>query len=129
MSRKRLTQIFPFLLPLRRWQRKKLFYIKMRFDGNRYAKEIRKDMLPCKVFGTSSLMLNKNSGFDMKYQQNKVFNLKLAAKTLNHVVIKPGETFFSGSWQDMPTGASAIRMVLTWLTAKSWAPTAAGCVR
>lgn len=28
MSRKRLTQIFPFLLPLRRWQRKKFFIIK-----------------------------------------------------------------------------------------------------
>lgn len=97
MSRKRLTQIFPFLLPLRRWQRKKLFYIKMRFDGNRYAKEIRKDMLPCKVFATSSLMLNENSGFDMRYQQNKAFNLRLAAKTLNHVVIKPGETF--SFWQ------------------------------
>ena len=92
MSRKRLTQIFQFLLPLRRWQRKKLFYIKMRFDGNRYAKEIRKDILPQEVFGTSSLMLNQNSGFDMKYQQNMVFNLKLAAKTLNQVVIKPCET-------------------------------------
>lgn len=97
MSRKRLTQIFPFLLPLRRWQRKKLFYIRMRFDGNRYSKEIRNDILPQEVFGTSSLMLNKNSGFDMKYQQNKVFNLKLAAKTLNQVVIKPSETF--SFWQ------------------------------
>ena len=26
MKRKRLTQVFPFLLPIRKWQRKKLFY-------------------------------------------------------------------------------------------------------
>ncbi|MDE7017151.1 MAG: glycopeptide resistance accessory protein VanW, partial [Lachnospiraceae bacterium] len=38
MARKRLTQVFPFLLPPRKWQRKKLFYYKMRKDGCRYAK-------------------------------------------------------------------------------------------
>ena len=28
MPRKRITEVFPFLLPLRKWQRKKLFYLK-----------------------------------------------------------------------------------------------------
>lgn len=28
MSRKRLTQVFPFLLPLRKWQRKNIFISK-----------------------------------------------------------------------------------------------------
>lgn len=32
VARKRLTQRFPFLLPLRRWQRKFCFYLKMRLD-------------------------------------------------------------------------------------------------
>jgi len=93
MSRKRLTQVFPFLLPLRKWQRKKLFYLKMRLDINHYAKEISDSLLPYEIFHTSSLMINKNSGFDMKYQMNKIFNLKLAANTLNKLVIKPNETF------------------------------------
>ena len=31
-NRKRLTQVFPFLRPLRAWQRKMLFYLKMLFD-------------------------------------------------------------------------------------------------
>lgn len=97
MSRKRLTQVFPFLLPLRKWQRKNLFYLKMRFDGNRYAKERLEEKLPYTVFDTSSLMLNKNSGFDMKYQFNKVHNLKLASRTINKVIIKPNETF--SFWQ------------------------------
>lgn len=38
MKRKRLTQVFPFLLPIRKWQRKKLFYLEMLIDGNKYAK-------------------------------------------------------------------------------------------
>lgn len=97
MSRKRLTQVFPWLLPLRRWQRKKLFYIKMRFDKNRYAGEILNSVLPYEAFTTSSLMINRKSGFDIKYQMNKVHNLKLAAKTVNGIVIRPGETF--SFWQ------------------------------
>jgi vancomycin resistance protein VanW len=36
-------------------------------------------------------------GFNMTYQENKVFNSKLAAKTLNGLLIKPGETF--SFWQ------------------------------
>ena len=83
MSRKRLTQIFPFLLPLRRWQRKKFFYYKMRKDGCRYAKRIADRSLPCMVFETLIPMLNENSGFDMQYQINKVHNLRLAARTID----------------------------------------------
>ena len=93
MSRKRLTQAFPFLLPLRKWQRKKLFYLKMQLDRNTYAERTSENLLPNMVFETSSLMLNENSGFDMKYQFNKVHNLKLAAQTINKVVIEPKETF------------------------------------
>lgn len=97
MPRKRLTQIFPFLLPLRKWQRKKFFYYKMSKDGCRYAKGISGKKLSNLVFETSILMLNENSGFDMEYQRNKVHNLKLAARTVNRVVIEPGETF--SFWQ------------------------------
>lgn len=97
MSRKRLTQVFPFLLPLRKWQRKKLFYLKMRLDGNKYAKKTSEKLLVNTVFETSSLMLNKKSGFDMKYQINKVHNLKLAAKAVNKVIIEPNEVF--SFWQ------------------------------
>ncbi|MCY6371200.1 glycopeptide resistance accessory protein VanW [Clostridium ganghwense] len=93
MTRKRLTQTFPFLLPLRQKQRKLFFYMKMYFDSNKYARKIENELLPYKIFEAASLMLNKNSGFNMKYQMNKVHNLKLAAKTLNGLVIKPNETF------------------------------------
>lgn len=39
MARKRLTQLFPFLLPLRVWQRNLFYQIGMRFDGNKYSKK------------------------------------------------------------------------------------------
>ena len=97
MQRKRITQVFPWLIPFRRWQRKKLFYLEMQLDGNKYAKKTSEELLPNTVFETSSLMLNENSGFDMKYQINKVHNLKLAARTINKVIIEPNETF--SFWQ------------------------------
>lgn len=60
-------------------------------------KKIADRSLPCLVFETSIPMLNENSGFDMQYQINKVHNLKLAARTIDRVVIEPGETF--SFWQ------------------------------
>lgn len=97
MSRKRVTQVFPFLLPLRKWQRKKFFYYKMQRDGCQYARRIADKSLPYMVFESWIPMLNKNSGFDMQYQINKVHNLKLAAKTINRLVIGADETF--SFWQ------------------------------
>lgn len=96
-NRKRLTQVFPFLRPLRTWQRKRLFYLKMLFDGNRYATEKSQIRLPNKVFEASSFMLSENSGFDIKYQINKIHNLKLAAKSINKIVIALNDTF--SFWQ------------------------------
>lgn len=69
----------------------------MQKDGRRYAKKIADGLLPCVVFETSIPMLNENSGFDMQYQINKVHNLKLAARTIDRVLIEPGETF--SFWQ------------------------------
>ena len=97
MKKKRITQLFPFLLTVRGKQRKIIFYAKMRFDQNRYARTIVTKFLPFCAYKTKSKLLNENTGRDMIYQENKVFNLKLAAKTLNGILIKPGETF--SFWQ------------------------------
>lgn len=97
MKRMRLTEAFPFLLPLRQKQRKFFFYLKMRFDKNRYARTLEEQPLPHLLFATNSLLINENTGHDIQYQKNKVFNLKLATATMNHVLIRPGETF--SFWQ------------------------------
>lgn len=97
MTRKRLTQRFPWLLPLRRKQRIFCFYLKMRFDENRYAAARSETALPYQVFETRCPMINRQTGFDLQFQENKVFNLKLAAKRLDGLLIRPGETF--SFWQ------------------------------
>ncbi len=93
MNRKRLTQMFPFLLPLRVWQRKLFFYAAMRLDGQRYSQAIEHRRFDDALFQTSSPLYNYETGMDMVYQVNKVYNLKLAAKTIDGLVIAPGETF------------------------------------
>lgn len=93
MAKKRITEIFPFLLPLRKKQRKICFYLKMKFDKNQYAKHIEEKLLPHKIYETKSKMINENSGFDIVYQENKIYNLKLASKKISGVVIRPNETF------------------------------------
>lgn len=93
MGRKRITEIFPWLLPIRQWQRKHWFYIGMKRDGNCYANEKQDSRLSAEVFSIKEPLYNTETGFDMIYQENKVFNLKLAAKMLDGILIQPGETF------------------------------------
>lgn len=93
MKRKRFTERFPFLLPLRKFQRRIFFYLKMYFDSNTYSRKKGTSPLEHQIFSTKSVMINPNSGYDIKYQLNKVENLKLAANSINGVVIEPGETF------------------------------------
>lgn len=93
MTRKRLTQRFPWLLPIRKKQRLFYFYAKMSFDGNVYASSKSEIMLPYRLFETRCPLYNRETGFDMVYQENKVFNLKLAAATMDKLIIRPKETF------------------------------------
>lgn len=94
MDRKRLTQRFPFLLPMRRAQRKMCFYAGMRFDGCRYAQTIGEKSLSHLLFETDCALYNHNTGFDMIYQENKVFNLKLGSKDLKRLIDKTGGNLF-----------------------------------
>ena len=97
MKRRRITQLFPFLLPIRRAQRKFCFYLRMYFDAHRYAKIKANKQLPFCVNKCETNLRNENTGFDMQYQENKIFNLQLAAKTMNGLLIRPQETF--SFWQ------------------------------
>ena len=54
MTRRRLTQIFPFLTPIRQWQKKQEFYLKMKYDGRRYSTEKQEQILPYMVYETET---------------------------------------------------------------------------
>ncbi len=90
--RKRLMELFPFLLPIRMWQRNVWVQLKMRFDGNHYARK-REVRLPYLVSKTSVSLLNYQTGASMEYQYNKVHNLKLASQMLQGLIIEPNEVF------------------------------------
>lgn len=49
--------------------------------------------LPNIVKSHSSILVRKLHGVDIKLQENKVTNIKLACEKVNGIVIKPGETF------------------------------------
>lgn len=93
MERKRLTEVFPWILPLRKRQRNFCFYAGMAMDGRKYAAHMQERTMPFIQAQSSSPLYNRETGFDMKYQENKVFNLKLTAKKLDGMVIRQGETF------------------------------------
>ena len=76
MTRKRLTETFPWLLPLRQYQRKLFFYTGMRLSRNTYTRMQQKKQLPYEIFTSRALMINAGSGYDIQYQYNKVHNLK-----------------------------------------------------
>lgn len=90
--RKTITQIFPFLTPIRVFERNFVYFTKMYFDKNTYSKTYAK-ALPYVVSKAKTKMINEESGSNIIYQYNKVDNLKIASKTINQILIKPGETF------------------------------------
>lgn len=92
MKRKRLTEVFPFLLPLRIKQRELFYYNKMKYDEYEYAL-LKAEPFSESLISTKTHVINHQSGFDIKYQNNKLHNLKLIAKSLNGIVIKPQEVF------------------------------------
>lgn len=93
MTRKRITQLFPWLIPLRTWQRKVCFYLGMRFDRNHYAATVAREQLPVEVFSSSCPMYNRDTGFDMIYQENKVHNLEAGSGHSGPSADPSGETF------------------------------------
>lgn len=93
MTRKRITEICPFLIPIRSWQRNLFYYLGMFLDQNKYATKIKEELLPYEIVREKEKMINEKSGFAIQYQKNKVHNLKIISKTMDHIYIHPGETF------------------------------------
>ena len=93
MNIKNVLRQSPLLKRIRKRQRIFCFYVGMQLDGSRYCREQSKAFYAHLLFETRCPLYNRATGFDMTYQENKVYNLKLAAAVLNGVVIRSGETF------------------------------------
>lgn len=59
----------------------------------RFAQKTDSSNLPCLIKGHRSLLLRPLLGVEMQYQHNKVHNLHLASRTIDGLVIQPGQTF------------------------------------
>lgn len=73
--------------------------------GKTYASHRRPDSLPYAVFGHQTVLMRKLRDVDMQLQVNKVTNLRIAAKRLDGILIRPGETFSYWKTIGKPTKA------------------------
>ena len=70
-----------------------LRYLRDFFHRAKIARTHQEEELPNIVKSHSSLLLRKLAGVDMKLQENKVTNIRLACQKINGLIIQPGETF------------------------------------
>ena len=67
--------------------------IKDFFSGEKIANEKKAEPLPNIVKSHSSILIRNLEGVDLRLQENKVTNIRLAAEKINGIVVNPGETF------------------------------------
>ena len=63
------------------------------FDRAKIAKERSENELPNIVKGHSSVLVRKLHGVDIRLQENKVTNIRIACASVSGIVIRPGEVF------------------------------------
>lgn len=91
---KRLTSRFPWLTPLRIWQKRWLRRIQNILSSNRFASiYYSTEEYPYTNKRHQSLLRRKLGHSNPILQENKITNLTIASQSIDGVVILPGETF------------------------------------
>ena len=67
--------------------------IKDFLSSEKIAKEKSPELLPNILKSHSSVLVRRLEGVDIRLQENKVTNIRLAAEKINGIIINPGETF------------------------------------
>ncbi len=93
MGRKLFCEISPTTYRISVRKEIILRYLRDFFRREKIAKTHSREELPNIVKSHSSILLRKLAGVDMKLQENKVTNIRLACERINGIVIRPGETF------------------------------------
>ena len=93
MGRKLFCELNPFCYRLS--YEKEIFkrHIKNMFGKEKIAKSRIEGELPNTVKSHTSFLVRKLHGVDIRLQENKVANIKIACERINKLVIHPGETF------------------------------------
>ena len=102
-QRKLLSQRHPIFYFLAVWTHRLKRYVDWYFGNKKYANKKETETLPYLIKKHQSVLLRKLGDSDMQLQINKVTNLKIAAKRINNIIIKPGETFSYCKLVGLPT--------------------------
>lgn len=62
-------------------------------QGKKFSKTCKESLLPNVVSSHSIKLIKRGPGIDINLQKGKAANIQIAAQTLNHIIIKPGEEF------------------------------------
>lgn len=91
--KKPLSQYHPVLYYIATRSRRTLRYWQWKTDGKDYAQNFQTQALPYRVKKHQSVLIRRLGDSDQQLQHNKVTNLKLATKQINHILIHPKQTF------------------------------------
>ncbi|MDR0736437.1 MAG: VanW family protein [Zoogloeaceae bacterium] len=106
--RKFLSQRHPLLYFLAVWSRRMLRYGAWYCDSKTYARKRTTEKLAFRIKKHQSVLLKKLGESDMQWQINKVVNLKIAARKISGILIRPRETFSSADWSVCPRAERVI---------------------
>ena len=93
MARKLFCEINPFFYQISMKKEHLKRNLKDLCSRERFAREHQAEPLPNTVKGHSSILVRRLHGVDLRLQENKVTNIRLACEKINGLVIRPGETF------------------------------------
>ena len=62
-------------------------------QGKKFSKIRKESLLPNLVSSHSIKLIKRGPGIDINLHKGKATNIQIAAQTLNHIIIKPGEEF------------------------------------
>ena len=68
-------------------------HIKNFFEKEKFAETIQREKLPNVVAAHSSNLIKRGKGIDIRLQEGKAQNIKLACEKINGLVLRPGEVF------------------------------------
>jgi len=92
MSRKLFCQYGPACYAISTAKERGLRLLRDLTGGESFACRQQQESLPWVVMAHRSTLLRRLEGVDMELQRNKVTNLALAAKTLDGILLEPGQT-------------------------------------
>lgn len=105
MARKLFCDLCPLTYELSRWKGIAFRHLQDLRCSSPFARSRREEPLPVLAYRHASLIRRRLGNVDMRLQENKAVNLRLAAPKVSGVLIRPGEVF--SFWRLV--GATSVR--------------------